>query len=306
MSGRIPALFLAAGLCACAPQNAAAETVVRFVCYNLENYLSPQDPADDTTPAQPRKSEESIQAVVEILADLQPDVLGVLEIGGEDQVGDLRSRLARAGVDLPHSEWTGGSDTVRHLALLSRHPITARDSERTIAFDLDDARHAMQRGILDVTIEPVDGFPLRFVGVHLKSKRRVPEFDQALFRAKEMLALRAHLDAIFTSDAEVRLIVFGDLNETRNEPTFRNLVGPRGAPGALSPLDLTDHLDQRWTHYWEAADIYSRIDFILVSRRAQPLVDTSRSGIAFPANWNLASDHRPMYATFLIPKEPTP
>ena len=266
---------------------------VTFVAYNLENYLlMPRHVDGEPVPDAP-KPEDSIRHLIRAIAAAGPDLLGVCEIG-TDQVPDLQQRLAAAGIDLPHAEIAGGDDVVRELALLSRWPIVDTDSRRDLTYQLDGHILPMQRGILDATVELPDGSRLRCVGVHFKSKREIPEFDQALMRRHEAGLLRRHLDAIFEQDPDVRLLVYGDLNDTRNEPAVRAVLGPHQAPTSLRLVDIADDRGQRWTHYWAVADLYSRIDYLMVSRRLWPLVVAEESYIPADPEFRRASDHRPL------------
>ncbi len=279
----------------------SAEIPVRFVFYNAGNYFleQPAGVSDKENNAPTPKSESSIAAVVSILSDLQPDILGLAEIGPGPELEDLQNRLKSAGVDLPYSMRIGGADPLRHLALLSRFPVNTDQSLRNVAFEIGGIRHQMQRGILDATLQMPDTGELRLVGVHLKSKRPVPGFDQEEFRSREARELRKHLDGIFRENPDAPLLVWGDFNEAKNHASMRDLFGPRGAVGSLHPVELSDTTGAKWTHFWSTADLYSRIDFILLSRALLPHLDTARSGIAEPENWNEASDHRPIYITLL-------
>jgi exonuclease III len=64
---------------------------------------------------------------------------------------------------------------------------------------------------------------------------------------------------------------------------------------------LTDDRGERWTHHWGNADIYSRIDYILVNRRLEEDIDSARSGIARPPYWREASDHCPVFVSIKPP-----
>lgn len=276
---------------------------ITFVAYNVENYLlMPRHVDGEPVPDAP-KPEASIRHLLRIIAAAEPDILGVCEIG-RDQVPDLQRRLAEVGLDLPHAEVAGGGDVVRELALLSRWPIVASDSRRDLTYQLDGHVLPMQRGILDATVELPDGSRLRCVGVHFKSKREIPEFDQELMRRHEATLLRRHIDAIFAADPDVRLLVYGDLNDTRNEPAVRAVLGPHQAPTSLRLVDVADDRGQRWTHHWAVADLYSRIDYLMVSRRLWPLVVAEESYIPFDPDFRLASDHRPLVLRLRLDDRP--
>ena len=153
---------------------------VKFVAYNLHNYMLQPNPEPRSSPPKP---EREISRLVRILTELKPDVLGLEEIGTQEDLADLQSRLKAAGVDLPEKEWVQGPDPVRHVALLSKFPIVARNSRPNLTYTLDDAHLPMQRGILDVTVQLESTYQMRLVGLHLKSQREVEVTrNQALMR----------------------------------------------------------------------------------------------------------------------------
>lgn len=272
---------------------AATSGELRLVAYNLQNYLRMERLKDGMVVPDAPKPEASIAALVRILVDLRPNVLGVAEIGTPEDARDLQRRLAAAGLDLPHLEFTHGSDPVRRQALFSAWPITTRQSVTTRTFVIHGQRSALLRGFLDVTID-FHGTPVRFVGAHLKSRRDVPDYDQQLQRHAEAQLLRDHLDKIFQADPQAAVVVYGDFNDTPQSPTLRTITGPRNQPGALDPLDLTDAHGLRWTHFWASEESYSRIDYICLSPSLAHRADRSASRVAHPANWQAASDHRPL------------
>jgi len=293
----VGAVFLAALLAV--PLSAKDVVVASF---NLENYLRMERKVDGKMVADAPKPEEEIAAVIETLQEIKPDILGVVEMGDGAMLDDFQSRLKAAGLDYPHRERVEGADPVRHIALLSRFPIVARNSRGDVPFELNGTQQRMSRGILDVTVQLADHFRLHLIGAHLKSKRQVPEFDEKTMRAKEASLLKEHLDNILKSSPREKLMLFGDLNDTKNEYPVRELVGPPGSPGHMKDLFLTDRYGYHWTHFWSAADIYSRIDYLLVSRGLSPEINMDRSGISSFRRWYKASDHRAIYATVVVPE----
>jgi endonuclease/exonuclease/phosphatase family metal-dependent hydrolase len=266
-----------------------------FVAYNLWNYLAMDRRIDGETVEDAPKPEDQVTALIDAIAASQPDILGVCEIGDETFLKDLQKRLKSKGIDLPHTEmieddWEGS----RNLALLSRFPIVERNSRDDLNYRLDDTVQPFQRGILDVTVAPTSDYRLRCVGLHLKSKREVRQADQAAMRRNEAQLAREHIDAILADQPGVNLITYGDFNDTRNEAPVRTLQGRFGTDGWLDDLKLEDQYGFRWTHYWNWADIYARIDFALVSPGLSPEIDRDRSYILHFKDWALASDHRPL------------
>ena len=174
------------------------------------------------------KPEKEIDALVGLIARQKPDILGVCEIGKEADLEDLQKRLKSVGIDLPYSEHTGGRDQTRHLGLLSRFPITDTNSQSDLSYEMEGRNWVISRGILDATVD-IKGTPLRLLGVHLKSKRPIPEADQDLIRQNEARLLRDHADSILNEDLGTLLLAYGDFNDTIGSKTLSIARGRRNA-----------------------------------------------------------------------------
>lgn len=287
-----PAVFFAAALL-----SAAEQERLTFCSYNLKNWLT-MDRFDQQTyktlPSTP-KPEDERQRVVKILAAIKPDILGVCEIGNADDLADLQKRLKATGIDLPHTELAHGGDETRRLAILSRLPIKLRNSQTDLKYQLGAQTLPFQRGILHVTIPITPTFDLHCVGVHLKSKREITEADQAQMRRNEARLLRKHLDSIFTQEPGARILAYGDFNEHRNEPAISDIIGsPRTSDTAMQDVWLKDKDGEVWTHFWDAADTYSRLDYCFASRLLRPHLDYRGCYIYSARDFDKASDHRPL------------
>ena len=219
-------------------------------------------------------------------------------MGSPERFADFKRRLAAAGLSFADSEYVAGPDEDRHLALVSRYPIVARQSLGDVPFTLNGQPQKVRRGFLDVTIEVNPEYRLRMVGVHLKSKLAVPE-GEALVRRHEAQKLRQHLEKILAEDPNVNLVAYGDFNDSKNEPMFQEVTGVRGSSSYMADLWARDSLGDRWTHYWRAADLYSRFDYIFVSPGLFREVVKSKSTVYRSPYWNEASDHRPVHATII-------
>ena len=281
--------FLAATLCA-----ADGKDFV-FAGYNLENYAPLVIPGETKT-GKPPKSEQAAGAVLSVIKEINPDILGICEMGSPPQFDEFLKRLADAGLAYPHSEFVEAEDPDRHLAVVSRFPIIARQSVTDLAYESNGTRQKVRRGFLDVTVRINDHYLLRIVGAHLKSKRFTPEGDEEQ-RRNEAHLLRKHLDEILAASPEANLLVYGDFNDTKEQSAIREISGQRGAVNALSPLVLEDSVGDRWTHYWKVDDVYSRIDYLFVNRSLTREVVRPRSYVYRSPIWNQASDHRPVVAT---------
>lgn len=270
---------------------------IRFMAYNIENYLTMTRYKKGGVKELSFKDPEEIKALVEIIVNEKPDILGICEIGTPEDLKDLQTRLKDAGLDLPHTVHAGGIDETRHLGILSALPITGNHSVKDLPYQIDGRDRMMGRGILDVTIDLPNG-PTHFIGLHLKSKRELEDFDQAEIRLNEALLARAHCDAILAKDPNARIVLYGDMNDTRKTPPLAALMGKYKAKDYIGDIFAKDSRGHLWTHYWSYQQQYSRFDWILVSPSVYPEVDMENSYIVDPDNWNDASDHRAVLATF--------
>lgn len=283
-----PAVFfaLAALLSAAEPQR------LTFCSYNLKNWLTMERSIG--RPATPKPENERAQ-VVKMLAAIHPDILGICEIGTADDLAELQHHLQKAGVDLPYTELAHGGDPSRRLALLSRLPIKARNSQTSLSYQIGAQTLPFQRGILDVTIAITPTFDLHLLGVHLKSMRTTPEADQAEMRRNEARLLRLHIDSIFAREPSACILAYGDFNAHRNEPSLAEIMGsPRTADTALRDVLLRDENGEVWTHFWDTTDTYSRLDYCFTSRLLRPHIDTRNSFVHSDRDFYKASDHRPL------------
>ena len=290
--------FFTAALCASAISHAAPREII--VCsYNVENYLDAKLPGPDSKFGTKAKPEKSIAALIQTIREINPDILGVCEMGSPARFEDFKKRLAAAGLVYTDSEYVQAADDDRHLALVSRFPIASRQSRTDVPFELDGRPEKVRRGFLDVTIQVNPDYQLRMVGVHLKSKLPTPA-GEALIRRFEATQLRAHLDGILKRDPKVNLLCYGDFNDSKSEPMFAEVTGIRGTAGYMADLWAKDSLGDRWTHYWRTADLYARIDYLFVSPALFGEVAKAKSRVYRGDHWDDASDHRPIY-TSIIP-----
>jgi endonuclease/exonuclease/phosphatase family metal-dependent hydrolase len=274
-----------------------AEGSLRFIAYNVENWLTMDRYVDNQLLRDKPKPDSEKQAVIRLLSAHKPDVIGLCEIGTAADLAEIQESLKASGLDFPHSHYVGGTDPVRHLGLLSRFPILSTAKPAETEFLLSGQTFGINRGILDATVG-VGGKPYRFIGVHFKSKRPIEEADQEEMRVHEARLLRRHVDAILKDDPQARLIVYGDFNDTRPTRTFKTVTGSYNSPDYLTALPAKDSRGHAWTHHWAPHDIYSRIDFVTVSRALRQELDFKASYLIDDPEWDQASDHRAILAIF--------
>jgi endonuclease/exonuclease/phosphatase family metal-dependent hydrolase len=299
-------LFLLTGF---ARQIHAAETL-RIATYNVENYL------DHPSGTRPAKSAAAKAKVCEGILALKPDVLALQEIGGTNVLLELQSSLKSAGLDLPHWEYVEAFDTNIHLAVLSRFPFAARHPHTNDSFLLGSRAFRVKRGFAQVEIQAAPDFTFTLIVAHLKSKVPTPEADEADLRLSEAKILREKIDACLNANPNANLIVLGDLNDTHDSPPIKAVLG-RGKKALVDTRpserngDALPHSDRRlaprsvsWTHFYAKQDLYSRVDYILLSHAMARHLDPAETRVLALPDWGLASDHRPLVAVFTLGHSP--
>jgi endonuclease/exonuclease/phosphatase family metal-dependent hydrolase len=282
----------------------AAETF-RVATYNLENYL---ETAQGTRPA--KSPEAKSQLRTHILA-LRPDVLALQEVGGLNALLELRDTLQTAGLKYPHWEWVTGFDTTIQVAVLSQFPIVARRPHTNENYLLFGRRFRVSRGFAEIDIRINPRYVFTLITAHLKSRRPVPEANEAEMREQEALLLRERINAVLTARPNANLVVLGDLNDTQETPAVKTVMG-RGTRALVDTRPAERHGDSAfraasnsesravtWTYFYGKTDTYSRIDYIFLSRGMAREWDRSGTFVLSNPNWGVASDHRPLVATFL-------
>jgi endonuclease/exonuclease/phosphatase family metal-dependent hydrolase len=285
---------------------AAAADRVTVVTWNLENYL-----LEAFGTRQP-KSPEARAQIRDTLAALRPDVLALQEIGGRAALAELQGALLAKGLDLPHAELVSGWDTNIQLAFLSRFPFSARRPHTNDSFLLQGRRFRVARGFGEVEVAVRPDYRLTVFTAHLKSRRAAPEADQAELRLEEARLLREKIDARLAADPQANLILLGDLNDTKDQPPIRTLLG-RGATALVDTRPAERNGDTgftpnprwqprsiTWTHYYGVEDSYSRIDYVLISAGLAKEWLREQTYILTQPDWGRASDHRPLVFT-LVP-----
>lgn len=277
--------------------DAPAPVVVAF--YNLENYQIAASIAGGG--AAKAKSEESREAAADIIANARPDILGVCEMGSRESAFDLQKRLQARGIGLSSIEYVEGPDPDRHLALLTRFDALETHSQARVSFILEGRPQLVRRGFLEVVLEPAKGYRLRLLGAHLKSRLAVSEGD-SLVRRIEAELLRKRIDEILSQNPDENLLVYGDMNDTKDQMCIQTILGLRGGSASLTDLQGRDCVGDHWTHFWKTGDVYSRIDYLLASRGLVTEVTPHRTVIDRSTRWRAASDHR-LISTEIVPRE---
>lgn len=282
----------------------------RVATYNVETYLD--QPTESRhyvkTPEAKAKIRESILAI-------RPDVIALEEMGTTNALLELRAALQTDGLDFPFWEHVTGADTNIHVAVLSRFPFVARLPHTNDNYLLDGSRMRVSRGFAEVEIQAATNFTFILIAAHLKSRRPVPEADQAEMRLQEAKLVRGIVDTRLEKDPDARIIVLGDFNDVKSSDSTKAIIGrgrfkltdtrpaERNGDNLPNPVPRFEPRNVTWTHYYGVEDSYSRIDYLLLSPAMARDWVTNETYIATIPNWGIGSDHRPIVATFKIPAD---
>lgn len=286
---------------------ALAADTFRVAAFNVENYL------DQPTESRPQpKSATAKTRIRECIRALNPDVLALEEMGGLSALMELRGSLKAEGLEFPYWELVSGEDTNIHVAVLSQLPIVARHPHTNEVFLLDGRRFRVSRGFAELDIRAAPDFTFTLIAAHLKSRRTVPEADEAEQRLQEAKILRGIVNRNFATHPNAKLIVLGDFNDVKDSDSTREIIGhgrfrlvdtrpaEHNGDNGTAENSWSEPRNITWTHYFGKEDTYSRIDYILLSPgMARAWVKKETYVLSMP-NWGVASDHRPIVATFNI------
>ncbi len=286
---------------------AAGASTFRVATYNVENYLD-----QPTETRQFVKSARAKAKVCESICALNPDVIALEEMGSTNALMELRASLKAKGRDFSHWEYVRGWDTNIHVAVLSKFPILASRPRTNESFLLDGRRFPVGRGFADVDIRVATNFTFTLIAAHLKSRRAVPEADEAQLRLEEAKVMRRIVDEHFRTDPEAKLIALGDFNDVKDSDSTKTIIGhgsfklidtrpaERNGDNAPNEIPRFEPRNVTWTHYYGKEDTYSRVDYILLSPAMARHWVTNETYVLTISNWGVGSDHRPIIATFVV------
>lgn len=274
-----------------------APAELRVLTYNIYNYAATGQPSP--------KSAESKAMVAAILAKISPDVAVLIETSGAQAVAELAAAVKANGVLYPFATVVEGFDQERRIAMLAKMVPLKIEHDTTSFYNLGGKHMRVQRGFGHVVFAWANGYRLHVVAAHLKSKMYDP-MGQTDMRRYEARQLRYLVDAILKAETHANILVLGDLNDTPESSPLNTLCSRRsGAEKQLFDLRPEDKANAAWTHLWDVADTYSRIDYALVSYGLLPEVVLAKTQIPDIPDWYIASDHRPVLVT-LTPKDLPP
>ena len=293
---RLSSLLCIVALCL---SSLRAETLT-IATYNIENY----GPANRMTEAGYRKDypkpEAEKRSMRAVIRGLNADVLVLQEMGAQPYLDELRRDLKNEGLDYPHSALATAADADRHVALLSRRPLTGVSSHDDLEFTYFNAKEKVKRGLLEATISTAAG-DVTIFALHLKSRftERPDDPMSAIRRAGEATAIRDCVLKRFPAPDGARFVLLGDCNDGKSSKTLEHFE-KRGKTAVAELLPAADSRGETWTHFYRREESYSRVDHIFVSPGLRPTVQGGVARIFDGEGVREASDHRPVVVTLVL------
>ena len=276
----------------------ADDNNISVMSFNVWNYFVQGERSS------PVKDEKSRDAVAATIASANPDIVLLSEIGGKKSINDLSERLKKLGVNYKYIDVMHGADSWRYLGVMAKFKPLAVEKKRDLLYKIHPKKLAagamdsvpVQRGFFYLTFQKKD-YKLHIVSVHLKARVFHPRYNQTDMRRFEARLLRYYINDILKKEPETNLLVVGDFNDNYSSNPLTVIRGDKlkTTSKKLTDLKLKDRWHNRWTHWWNAEDSYSRIDYSLASSGLIKEIDVTKSRIIhIPKYWLVGSDHRPL------------
>lgn len=244
------------------------------------------------------KFEAACEAVAGQVKLINADVIGLTEIGKDEDLDVFMSKLSAIGASYPYKAVCKSSDvsTGQHVVVLSRYPLSMIKESfkgRALYFNEADLDESDDTGIskgLHVQVL-ANGKTIELFVIHLKSERGGYEDDAQRLAQAEIV--RRELIPLL-SDPERLVVVMGDLNSEKRHETLLRI---RGFDDVYPELIQTgddnyfSDFSTRWTYQFKGEK--EQIDHILLSYGFQKLCK-SNGGIRtsiLETNDALISDH---------------
>lgn len=267
--------------------------IAEYNTLNLFDDIDDPYREDEGTPAKPR---DQLEHLAQSIESLNADVVALEEVENRDYlqrfVDVFLPTMGYSEVELIEGNDMRGID----VALLSRVPLGPVRSNRHLRFvGPDGVTRRFQRDALAVTVEPEGGQPLEIWVVHLKSKSGGAEESEPI-RIAEAQEIRRMLDKRLVDDAEARILVAGDFNDTFDSTSLKTIVG--AGPNAM----WSAHLDLPNPNVitYNEGDFKSMIDFILCTPAMHQRYVKGSFRVPQGSIGTTGSDHNPTTATFRV------
>jgi predicted extracellular nuclease len=245
--------------------------IFKVMTWNVENlFLSGKQSGPKTEAAY----QEKLKSLSKVILAIDPDVLGVQEIGDDEAFDALNSLLKNR---YPHSYIARSLDSRIRVGFLSKLKIEEQEEiadlptggiSKIIGYLPKDDRQEisqLSRAAVRILVKPQPNLPVHIINAHFKSKlltftsptgqsqfQTQDENERArvaglalLRRTAEAVAVRVKVnELLLKKNHKHALIVLGDLNDTPSAATTQILQGPTGSEIGTAGFNRPDRGDE--------------------------------------------------------------
>lgn len=226
------------------------------------------------------KPPEARAEVVRQIAALNADVLALQDLGGPQDLADVRTALAEAGLPYPDAVLVPGPARGGH-ALLCRLPGTSLHIHTGMTYRIEGREIEVAPAFLEAVIRPATNAPaLRVLAAYLappEADARSP--DTYEIRRNEARLLGQEVRRRATEFPADTLVVAGCLNDSPKSAVLRAVCAWRDEKGHLADSGARDDHGETWTLKDEAEGIYQRTDYLLLNPAGMARLDAGAARI---------------------------
>ena len=226
------------------------------------------------------KPEESRRSVVRQIIELRADVLALQDIGGPDDLAEIRAALAEGGLAYTDAVITPGPARGGH-ALLCRLPGVSLHAHTGMTYRIEGREIEVAPAFLEAVIRPATNAPaLRVLAAYLapaEADARSP--DTYEIRRNEARLLGQEVRRRATEFPADTLVVAGCLNDSPKSAVLRAVCAWRDDKGHLADSGARDDHGETWTLKDEAEGLYQRTDYLLLNPAGMARIDAGAARI---------------------------
>ncbi|NUP07673.1 MAG: hypothetical protein HOW73_16620 [Polyangiaceae bacterium] len=267
---------------------------VKILNWNLHNFFDTVEDTSNTEDDSVSQAEysEKLNAIVDILAELDPDIMVLQEVENETILEDLNAAL---GDKYPQQHILQGHDPrgvdIAAMSKIQFDDVVSHLGDSFVVEGTTAPEFTFTRDLLEYHFH-VGEQKVVLLGVHLKAKGPPDNPDKRLAEAQRA---RAVADGLTADDPELAVVVLGDFNDLPDSPPLDAVVG--SDPTYESIASNVDEGD-RWTFDFEGS--LELIDHQMANPVMAKRVDTESVVIRHGNDVAAASDHHPLMATYIL------
>lgn len=274
------------------PKDPMALHVLNWNVHNLENDKDDSGAPGETIVTTAEYTSHR-KAVGLVLNQEDADILVLAEVENKAVLDDLNA-TELGGKYIASSLIDGNDYRGVDIGVLSKYPIDSVVSHKDEAFTLNGTQgpnYYFSRDCPEIHIQ-FNGRSMVFLGAHFKAKSN----DDPIKRLAEAQHTRAIADGLAKQDPTRAIIILGDFNDTPNSPPYLAVVGDGATK--FTDASLTMPAGDRWSYNFQGK--LELIDYQMSNSVLGPMLDKTSVVIRHSGNVDIASDHSPVIATYMV------